>query len=354
MSEQILNPVEAISAEIESSISTQTVGMLRLKKANATIVEAARRPNPRDLYHGLWYEGEVCCLFADSNLGKSIYAVQMANAIARQQNVLYMDCELSDKQFQLRYYDVENNIRHIFPDGLIRAEIDPEAISMDNYEDTIIKNIEDAALVTNSSVIIIDNLTYLCNASDKGEAAGIFMMKLMQLKKKHNFSILIIAHTPKRNLANPITQNDLAGSKKLYNFFDSVFAIGKSYKDNCLRYVKQVKVRAGEYRYDSDNVLIYEIVSDRGFLHFEHIGYAQEKEHLKEDEDNAANAQLAINVTELRKEGKSIREIASELGITKSKVERLLKKAEISTVISSERSESSNRRSRLSDSERNL
>ena len=106
MSEQILNPVEAISAEIESSISTQTVGMLRLKKANATIVEAARRPNPRDLYHGLWYEGEVCCLFADSNLGKSIYAVQMADAIAREQNVLYMDCELSDKQFQLRYYDV--------------------------------------------------------------------------------------------------------------------------------------------------------------------------------------------------------------------------------------------------------
>jgi len=242
-----------------------------------------------------------------------------------------MDCELSDKQFQLRYYDVENNIRHIFPDGLIRAEIDPEAISMDNYEDTIIKNIEDAALVTNSSVIIIDNLTYLCNASDKGEAAGIFMMKLMQLKKKHNFSILIIAHTPKRNLANPITQNDLAGSKKLYNFFDSVFAIGKSYKDNCLRYVKQVKVRAGEYRYDSDNVLIYEIVSDRGFLHFEHIGYAQEKEHLKEDEDNAANAQLAINVTELRKEGKSIREIAGELGITKSKVERIIKRTNDNT-----------------------
>ena len=325
------NPLEAIRSEFETIPDTTDIGMLSIKSANRTLEDAARRPDPEQLYLELWYEGEVCCLFADSNLGKSIYAVQMADAIARQQNVLYMDCELSDKQFQLRYYDVENNIRHIFPDGLIRAEIDPEAISMDNYEDTIIKNIEDAALVTNSNVIIIDNLTYLCNASDKGEAAGIFMMKLMQLKKKHNFSILIIAHTPKRNLANPITQNDLAGSKKLYNFFDSVFAIGKSYKDNCLRYVKQVKVRAGEYRYDSDNVLIYEIVSDRGFLHFEHIGYAQEKEHLKEDEDNAANAQLAINVTELRKEGKSIREIAGELGITKSKVERIIKRTNDNT-----------------------
>ena len=107
-------------------------------------------------------------------------------------------------------------------------------------------------------------------------------------------------------------------------------------RNSFVRYIDE----AGNYL--SDNVLIYEIVSDRGFLHFEHIGYAQEKEHLKEDEANAANAQLAINVTELRKEGKSIREIASELGITKSKVERLLKKAEISTVISSERSESRN------------
>ena len=46
---------------------------------------------------------------------------------------------------------------------------------------------------------------------------------------------------------------------------------------------------------------------------------------------NAANAQLAINVTELRKEGKSIREIANELGITKSKVERIIKRTNDNT-----------------------
>lgn len=56
------------------------------------------------------------------------------------------------------------------------------------------------------------------------------MMKLMNLKKQYGWSLLVIAHTPKRNLSSPITQNDLAGSKKLYNFFDSVVAIGKSAK----------------------------------------------------------------------------------------------------------------------------
>lgn len=64
------------------------------------------------------------------------------------------------------------------------------------------------------------------------------MMKVLDLKKRHNMSILIIAHTPKRNKANPITQNDLAVSKKLYNFFDSVIAIGQSDKDQSIKYVK--------------------------------------------------------------------------------------------------------------------
>lgn len=101
------NPVTAIRQEIEQVEKSSIVGMLRIKTANQAILDAATRPNPKDLYHSLWYEGEVCCLFADSNLGKSIFAVQMADEIARDQKVLYVDCELSDKQFQLRYNNPE-------------------------------------------------------------------------------------------------------------------------------------------------------------------------------------------------------------------------------------------------------
>ncbi|MBQ8034110.1 MAG: hypothetical protein IJ267_03130 [Bacteroidales bacterium] len=54
-----------------------------------------------------------------------------------------------------------------------------------------------------TSIIIIDNLTYLCNSSDKGVDAGLFMMKLMNLKKQYGWSLLIIAHTPKRTLQAP-------------------------------------------------------------------------------------------------------------------------------------------------------
>ena len=317
------DPITAIIAELESSQETDNIGMFTIRTANRTIAEAAMRPNPRQLYQELWYEGEVCCLFSDSNLGKSIYAVQMADTIATLHPVLLVDCELTDKQFQMRYTDIDTGVMHIFPELLYRAEINPNTLDVKDYETKIFHHIEAAAQHMKCNIIIIDNLTYLCNSSDKGVDAGLFMMKLMNLKKKYGWSLLIIAHTPKRSLMSPITQNDLAGSKKLYNFFDSVFAIGKSAKDSRLRYVKQLKVRAGEFRYDSSNVIVYEIEKTDGFVHFEFKEFSTEKEHLKERTEKEITS-THRNVHELKSQGKSTREIAAYLGLSKSKVDRLI------------------------------
>lgn len=301
----------------------EQIGMLTIKTANYTIKEAALRPNPNALYLTLWYEGEVCCLFSDSNLGKSILAMQIAAQIAETRKVLYFDFELSDKQFQLRYSDEQGNL-NTFPDNLYRVEINRESLDVSNFEDAIIGNIEQAALLTGAKVLIIDNLTYLCIASEKGDVAGALMFRLMSLKKKHGLSMLILAHTPKRCLSNPITQNDLAGSKKLYNFFDGVFAIGKSAKDSNLRYIKQLKVRYGNYTYDSDNVIVSAIEKVGTFLQFVNIGHATEKEHLKEPSEKDVSQEIE-NIKQLSGQGKSIREIAKELNISKSKVGRILK-----------------------------
>lgn len=326
------DPVQAITAEMERAASADNIGMFTVKTANRTLADARRRPNPDTLYQGLWYEGEVCCLFSDSNLGKSVYAVQIAEDVAQFQNVLLVDCELSDKQFQMRYTDDLTGTLHTFPPGLYRAEINPMTLDVKDYEEKILAHIEEAMLRLSCKVAIIDNLTYLCNSSDKGVDAGIFMMKLMNLKKRYGWSLLVIAHTPKRSLSAPITQNDLAGSKKLYNFFDSVFAIGKSAKDSRLRYVKQLKVRAGQFRYDADNVIVYEIVKTDGYVHFSFLEFASEYSHLREPDENDSNTREQ-NVKELLDKGKSYREIASVLGISKSLVGKIVAKLKsVSTV----------------------
>lgn len=132
----------------------------------------------------------------------------------------------------------------------------------------------------------------------------------------------MIAHTPKRDPSRPITQNDLAGSKRLYNFFDSAFAIGMSGRDNRLRYVKQLKARSCEIQYGGDNVLLYEIVKTDGFLRFSLVGNARESEHLRAfcPEDKEERKQ---QVAEMKAIGKSIRETAAELGLSKSTVGRI-------------------------------
>lgn len=321
--------IAAIGAELEKARQLQTepaekVGMFVIKTANRTIQEAARRPDPTPLWMTLWYEGEVCCLFSDSNNGKTIYAIQMAASIAETRKTLYFDFELSDKQFQLRYTDEYGNL-HRFPDNLYRVEINRDSLDMENFEDAVIENIEAVALQTGAKVLIIDNITYLCISAEKGDAAGMLMRRLTDLKKKYGWSILVLAHTPKRQLLYPISQNDLAGSKKLYNFFDSVFAIGKSAKDSGLRYIKQLKARHGEFTYDSDNVIVASIEKIGAFLQFSQIGFAAEKEHLKEQSEKDVS-QLEDNIRELSGQGKSIREIAKELCISKSKVGRILKR----------------------------
>ena len=240
------------------------------------------------------------------------------------EKVLYFDFELSDKQFQLRYTD-DNGQLYKFPDSLFRIEVNPDSMDVDNFEDGIISNIEGAAIKTKAKVLIIDNLTWLCNNSEKGDAAGNLMMRLMKLKKKYGWSVLVLAHTPKRAMTNPITQNDLAGSKKLYNFFDSVFSIGFSARDTNLRYLKQLKVRYGDYTYNADNVPVYQIEKVGSFTQFVFIEYSSEREHLKTPTDKD-NAQPENNIKDKLAQGMSYRTIATELGVSLGKVQRVAKK----------------------------
>ena len=313
-----LSRAEALRESIPNA-----VGMLRIKSANDTLKEAQQRPDPKPLWLSLWYEGEVCCLFADSNLGKSIYAVQIGESIAHTQSVLYFDFELSDKQFQLRYTDEAGNL-YRFSDNFYRAEIDKDFLDTENFEDAIISNIEDTALQFGAKVVIIDNLTWLCCNSEKGDDAGKFMKRLMALKKLHDLSMLIIAHTPKRNQSTPISTNDLAGSKKLYNFFDSCFAIGQSAKDIGLRYIKQMKARHGEFEYDGGNVIVCQIEKADAFLQFTTIGYASERAHLKEQSEKDKKA-LKEQAKQLKDSGKTVKDISYMLEIPAKTLYRWLK-----------------------------
>ena len=317
-----------IGAELQSAEQTSagvptSVGMLSIKSANRTLTEASMTANPKQLYGEFWFEHEIGCLFADSNVGKIILAIQIAEGIAKTgETVLYFDFELSEKQFQLRFTDEQGNLHH-FPSTLYRVQPDMNLIaSIDEpFEDALMRNIENAAVETKARILIIDNISILCMQMEKGEDSAALVQRLRTLKNKYGFSILIIAHTPKRNMSMPITQNDLAGSKKLFNFIDSCFAIGLSAQGGNMRYVKQVKVRNCEMRYGGDNVMVCHIEKVGTMVQFINMGTAPEHDHLRmvNREEQVQEARL------LSASGLSLRDIASRMGVSKSTVDRMLR-----------------------------
>ena len=332
---EIFKETESLLNAIESD--KENKGMFKVMTANKWIEQAKTRPIPKMLFGELWFENELCILFADTNLGKSILAVQIGNSIsngeyiqgfkfeAKKQSILYFDFELSDKQFENRY-SIEFSQHFNFDKDFIRIEINPDADIPEKatFESFLNDSLERSIIETNSKILIIDNLTYLKAETEKSRDSLPLMKHLKALKSKYGLSILALAHTPKRDLSKPITRNDLAGSKMLINFVDSCFSIGESHSDKNLRYIKQIKARNTEIIYDTENVAICQIDKPHNFLQFEFIDFGNEMAHLKQitKEDRETNIS---KVKELSQQGMSQRKIATELSISLGVVNKYLK-----------------------------
>ena len=234
---------------------------------------------------------------------------------------------MGDKQFQRRYSEEYKN-DYVFDDNFLRIEIDPDFTDFETFEIAVFEAIENAIKTQGAKILIIDNLTYLsAQTTEKAKDALPLMKKLKDLKLKYDLSLLVLAHTPKRNLLNPISNNDLAGSKHLSNFADSIFAIGESFKEKSIRYLKQIKARATEIIYDSENIVICELQKPLNFLMFAYLTYGCEKEHLKPLSERQSK-EIDNSIIELKESNPNISnyEIGKRLNINGMKVGRTLKK----------------------------
>jgi len=320
----------------QSNDSKESIGLFTVKDGNGWVEQAKTRPVPKMLFGEFWFEGEICILFADTNLGKSILAVQIGDSISKgkqingfkletpKQPILYFDFELSDKQFENRY-SIQFENHYNWDKNFIRVEINPDAIIPRNqsFEDYLDYSLECSIVQTGAKILIIDNLTFLKNETEKAKDALPLMKYLKTLKNKYGLSILTLAHTPKRDLSKPITRNDLSGSKMLMNFCDSSFSIGESNTDKNLRYLKQIKQRNTEQIYDIENICVCQIDKPDNFLLFEFLNFGKEWEHLKFHTETDKNIQ-SEKIIELKQQGRSYRKIGAELGISHSSVKRIL------------------------------
>jgi RecA-family ATPase len=309
---------------------------LTVKPINEWIEEAKNLKIPAKLFGDFWFESEMVILFASAGVGKTLLAYQIAAGLTEgkkilifepelsAQTVLYCDFELSAKQVESRYSN--NFLDHYkFSPNFYRVEINPESDIPDNvkFEEFIIQQVEKSLIQTGAKILIVDNITFFRDDQEKAKDALKLMKQLKSLKTRLGLSILVLAHTPKRDITRPITRNDISGSSMIVNFTDSAFAIGESANETGTRYLKQVKPgRFSSTIYDANKVMVCTIGNPSNFIQYEFFDFGREENHLK-----AFNQKVDrdAEIFKLHKAGMSLRDIAQKIGITHTAVDKILK-----------------------------
>ncbi len=320
------------------------------------------------LFGDLVRTGELTILFADTGLGKSILAIQIADAITKGTNAIgartpssvlnsssaysqltthnsqllpnasepistmYVDFEMSKSQAAERYsagFDGENYIdKYEFPGLLQRAFPDwtgaiPEPFK--SYAEFAGWSIRQDVHRLDIQFLIVDNISWLTSGQGPREATKL-MKTLKMLKDDERIGILVLAHTPKRLSSGYLTVSDLAGSKSIANFADNIFALGRSKRDPELRYLKQIKQRNAPVTYGEDNVIVCRLEKHHNFPRFEIVDLAHERTHtLRSLTDPGYNREKIIDQChQLTKIGWPQRKIADHLNISLTTVNRYL------------------------------
>jgi len=244
-----------------------------------------------ELLSSLWRTGEIAVMFGERSVGKSIFAVQIADAIAKgnsplnapkfyQQrrrskkgeqpppSVLYLDFELSAEQFSRRYCTEpsETGERIQRP----RFAFDRAVIADNFYMPDVFRNLGEflshsighAAAARRNGVVIIDSIHYLLrNATSNVEALNL-MKTLRRMAADYSLSILITAPMrTRRNALRPIALKDLGVSRHVAELADTVFALGQSTAAPQYRYLKHIASRHAPILQDAHQVLALELAT---------------------------------------------------------------------------------------------
>ena len=326
-----------IQAEVREHMQEkQTKSFITIDSFHNYIEEGKMMEAPKELIPHVLVEHETTILFGDTGLGKSTFAMQIACEVAEQtskatnyfgnacqvskkKRVLYVNFELSQQQWAKRFQN------KAVPDNLFIANIDYSLMHDVTDQSHILDEIQRIAVENEIEVVIIDNLTNLCINSKEGGEAGNIMLQLISLRLTHDWTMLILAHVPKRKPCDPLSLNDLAGSKILSNLADNVIGLNKSKKDKSARYIIQLKYRSFPIELDYKNVQELRLTMSDDWLHFEYGDYDEERTHLPRSRDEKAELERDI-VKELKEpNGLSYRDIADKLGTSLSTVCRIAK-----------------------------
>ncbi|MGI5914153.1 MAG: AAA family ATPase [Bacteroidales bacterium] len=273
-------------------------------------------------------KGRFTIFYGEAGAGKSIFARQIAEAIAQGENIFDLDSlnytetsaenvlyKLENKNPPTRvlYYDLEMSAEQLFG----RYSIDGKTTGYPFSENIITKfptyeseeyfnAFEEDMKAGIADVYIIDNASVIGFELEDGERAKKFMIRFKRLINEYNATIILLAHTPKRYKYQPIDLNNLAGSAKIGVFVDDCFSIAVT--PSGLYYLKHQKTRSNQRIFDENNVIVVDLIQNHnnGFLGFKFVGYDSEVNILKDSETSELDEAIKDRIFLKDKTGKTI------------------------------------------------
>ena len=280
---------------------------------------------PQKLFGEYWLDGEIALLFGPSGVGKSVLAVQVGDALARgrpvdgfsgstrRRKVLYVDLNHTDTQFQTRYSRFTEFGRFLrsfrFAERFYRGR---PAADEDLFE-WLRKMIAEHRFES----VLIDDVTAIRKTQDGTRELISLIRRLRELQEEFGISVLVLTASDAPTRDRFISEVQLKRSRVLCGLVDSVFALSpdtQSADRKCLIHIRTSTGPAafpdGGYPFGSTNQ------TADGMIEFRFDNYRPWR-------IDSETRRLISEVHKQRQTGTSYRQIAIELGISKSRAERL-------------------------------
>ena len=279
------------------------------------------------------YKNDLHILVGDSNVGKTILAMDIALMLSGHNfwdsddkkmceakgKVLYLDFEMQNSQIYWRYHSKLKSLGK----NIIRANLSVSGYGAN--KNAVMEELQTMIESNKPSLIIIDNLSSLLNNSGSYKETNEVMLRLKAMKDSYDTTIIAIAHCKKRKKDKPIEMNSIYGSSAISKLADSISALGESAQDPSLKYLKMLKTRSSR---KTDDVALLKVETEP-YLHLHFQEWDVEEAHLankvKGRPRSAITDETRDLILKLKEKNLPIREIEAQTGCSRSSIGRFLK-----------------------------